>query len=165
MKFILFQKQEPIHIIKKSRHQCPNIKTQTSEEVQLIENYENGIVFFDDMLLSKQESKKDLLFTRGRQKFIDLYLISHSYFNLPKNTIRNSSKKFILFEQTLRDILLLFHARAGLDMSLEEWKCFCRKAWENEYDYLHIHRIITKIGEGRFTMRNCNKTTYMEATL
>ena len=48
-------------------------------------------------------------------------------------------------------------------MNLEEWKQLCRKAWENDYDYLQIERF-AKIGEGRYTIRNCNKTTYIECS-
>ena len=47
-------------------------------------------------------------------------------------------------------------------MNLQEWKSLCRKAWENDYDYLQIDRF-AKIGEDRYTKRNCNKTTYTEA--
>ena len=158
---ILFQKQEPIFIITKSLNQYPKIKAQTSDEIQPLEYYENSTVVFDDMLLSKQESNIDMFFTRGRHNNIDIYYISQSYFHLPKNTIRNNSNIIILFKQTLRDIILLFHDIAGLDMNLEEWKQLCRKAWENDYDYLQIDRF-AKIEEGRYTIRNCNKTTYTE---
>ena len=48
-------------------------------------------------------------------------------------------------------------------MSLDERKQLCRKAWENEYDYLQKDRF-AKFGEGRYTNRNCNKNTYIEAT-
>ena len=48
-------------------------------------------------------------------------------------------------------------------MNLEEWKKLCRKAWEKEYDYLKIDRF-AKIGESRYTFRNCNKITYIECT-
>ena len=151
MNFVLFQKQEPIFIITKSINQYPKIKAQTSDEIQPLEYYENSTVVFDDMLLSKQESNIDLFFTRGRHNNIDIYYISQSYFNLPKNTIRNNSNINILFKQTLRDIILLFHDIAGLDMNLEEWKQLCRKVWENDYDYLQIDRI-AKIGNGRYTI-------------
>ena len=86
------------------------------------------------MLLSKQESNIDLFFTRGRHNNIDIFYISRSFFQFPKNTIRNISRKIVLFKQTLRDTLL-FHDIAGLDMNLEEWKQLCRKAWENDYEY------------------------------
>ena len=68
------------------------------------------------MLLSKQESNIDLFFTRGHHNNIDIYYVSQSHFHLPKNTIRNSSNIIILFKQTLRDIILLFHDLAGLDI-------------------------------------------------
>ena len=160
---ILFQKQEPIFIIKKSLNQYPNIKAQTSDQIEPLEHYENSTVVFDDMLLSKQESNIDLFFTRGRHNNIDIYYISQSCFHLPKNTIRNNSNIIILFKRTLRDLILLFHDIAGLDMNLEEWKRLCRKAWENDYDYLQIDRF-AKIGEGRYTIRNCNKNNYIECT-
>ena len=60
MNHILFQKQEPIFIITKSLNQYPNIKAQTSDEIQPLDEYENSVVVFDDMLLSKQESNIDL---------------------------------------------------------------------------------------------------------
>ena len=84
------------------------------------------------MLLSKQESKITLFFTRGRHQNFDIYYISQSYFHLTKNTIRINSEIIILYKQTLRDIVLLFHDITGLDMNLAEWKKLCRKAWEND---------------------------------
>ena len=163
MNHILFQKQEPIFIITKSLNQYPQIKAQTSDEIQPLEHYKNSTAVFDDMLLSKQESNIDLFFTRGRHIIIDIYFISQSYFHLPKNTIRINSNKINLFKQTLRDIILLFHDIAGLDMNLEERKQLCRKALENDYDYLRIDRF-AKIRECRYTIRNCNKNTYIECT-
>ena len=163
MNHILFQKQEPIFINTNSISQQPNIKAQTSDEIEPLEFYENDIVVFDDMLLSKQESLIDLFFTRGRHNNIDSYYISQSYFHLPKNTIRNNSNINILFKQTLRDNILLFHDIAGLDMNLEEWKQLFRKSSENDYDYLQIDRF-AKIGNGRYTIRNCNEKNYTECT-
>ena len=163
MNHILHQKHEPIFIITKSLNQYPNIKAQTSDEIQPLNEYENSVVSFDDMLLSKQESNIDLFLTPGRHKNIDIYYISQSYFHLPKNTIRNNSNIIILFKQTLRDIILLFHDIAGKDMDLREWKHLCRKAWENDYDFLQIDRF-AKIGNGRYTIRNCIKSTYTECT-
>ena len=115
------------------------------------------------MLLSKQECNIDLFFTRGRHNNIDIYYIAQSYFRLPKNTIRNNSNIIFLFKQTLRDIILLFHDIAGLDMNSDEWKQLCHKAWENDFDYLQIDRF-AKIGSGRYTIRNCNENNYIECT-
>ena len=127
MNHILLRKQDPIFIITKSINQYPNIKAQTSDEIQPLNEYENSTVVLDGMLLSKQENNIDLLFARVRHNNIDNYYISQNYFHLPKNTTRNISIILILFEQTPREIILLFHAIAGSDMDLEEWKQLCRK--------------------------------------
>ena len=113
------------------------------------------------MLLWKQESNINLFFTGMRHNTIDIYYVSQSSFHLPKGNIIINSHINILFKQTRRGFILLFHDITGLDMNVEEWKGFCRKAWENEYDYLQIDRF-AKIGEGRNTFRNCNEPTYVE---
>ena len=134
MNYFLLRKQEPIFIITKSLNQYPNINAQTSNEIQPLENYENSVVVFDDMLLSKQESNIDLFFTRGRHNNIDIFYSPQSYFHIPKKTIRIISKIIILFKQTPRDIILLFYDIEGLDMNLEERKQLCPKTWENDYE-------------------------------
>ena len=97
-----------------------------------MENYENSTVVFDDMLLSKHKSKYDLFFTRGRHSNFDVYYIPQRFFHIPKMIIRNiSSIILILFKQTLRYIIVLFHDIAGLDMDSEEWKSLCGKAWNS----------------------------------
>ena len=161
--YILHQKQEPIFLITKSLNQNPKIRAQISDQIEPLENYETSTVVFGDMLLSKQESNFDMFFTRGCHKHIGIYYISHSYFHFPKNTIRNNSNEIILLRQTLRDITLLFHDIAGSDMTSEEWKELCRKASETEYVYLLIDRF-AKIGNSRYTIKNCIKNTYIEGT-
>ena len=84
MNHILLQKQEPIFIITKSLNQYPNIKAQTSDEIQPLNEYENNTLAFDDMLPSKQESNIDLFFTRGRHSNFDNYYFSQSYFYRPQ---------------------------------------------------------------------------------
>ena len=46
-------------------------------------------------------------------------------------------------------------------MNLQKWKQLCRKAWENDYDYLQKNRF-AKIGEGRYTFRKRNRNFYEE---
>ena len=48
-------------------------------------------------------------------------------------------------------------------MNLQELNQPRREAWENDYDYLQIDRF-AKIGEDRYTIRNCNEITYTECT-
>ena len=51
MNHFLLRKQEPFFIITKSINQYPNIKAQTSDEIQPLEIYENSVAVFDEMLL------------------------------------------------------------------------------------------------------------------
>ena len=48
-------------------------------------------------------------------------------------------------------------------MNLQEWNELYRKTGGNEYDFLRKHRS-AKVGEGEITIRNCNKTIYIECT-
>ena len=111
--------------------------------------------------MSKQESDINMFFARGRHDKIDIYYESQSYFHLSESTIRNNCNIILLYKQTLGDIIPLFDDIAGLDMNLEEWKQLCHIAWENEYDYLQTKRL-AKIGGGKYTIRNCIKTIFVE---
>ena len=64
MNYILLHKQEPIFVFTNSLKPYPNIKAQTSDDIQTLEIYENSTVVFDDMLLLKHETNIDLFFTR-----------------------------------------------------------------------------------------------------
>ena len=59
---------------------------------------------------------------------------------MTKRTIKNISKKIILFNQTLKDIEHIYRDVAGLDVSFDEFKELCRKSWEGDYNYLYIDR-------------------------
>ena len=48
-------------------------------------------------------------------------------------------------------------------MNLEEWQQLCRKAGENDYEYSQLGRF-AKIGKSRYTIRNCNKTAFIDST-
>ena len=73
------------------------------DENKPLNEYENGIIVFIDILGSSNSRFIDQFFIRGRQNILDIYCLSQSYFDLPKRTIRNNSKKIILFNQTLKD--------------------------------------------------------------
>ena len=92
MNCTLLQKQDPLFISTKSINHYPNIKAQTSDEIQPSEKHENNNVVSDDMLLSKQENNIDI---ESKHNNIDIYYNSQSCFYLPKNTIHyNSNKTF-----------------------------------------------------------------------
>ena len=95
-------------------------------------------IVFDDMLGSKEAKDIDAFFTRGRHQNLDIYYISQSWYELPKNTIRNNCSRIMLFPQTLKDITMIYNDISGLHMKFSEWRDFCRDAWKKRYSYIQI---------------------------
>ena len=97
-----------IYIITKSPpEQYTNSKIkikEISDEIKPLNEYEIGIIVFDDILGSSNRRFIDQFLIRGRHKNLEIYYLSQSYFDLPKRTIRNNSNKIFLFNQTLKDI-------------------------------------------------------------
>ena len=77
---------------------------EISDEIKPLNEYENGIIVFDDILGSSNSRFIDQFLIRGRHNNLHIYYLSQSYFDSPKRTIRNNSNKIILFNQTLKDI-------------------------------------------------------------
>ena len=139
-----------IHIITRSPEQYNKIEIDVSVDEDLedksIQDFQNCCVVFDDMLDSNQKLI-DPFFTRGRHNDLDVYYLSHSYFDLPKRTIKNNSNIIILFQQTLKDVEHIYRDIAGFDMSYDEFKELCREAWRERYNYLLINRLEDKNGK------------------
>ena len=99
-----------IYIVTKSPpEQYLNSKIKIKEvcdEIRPLNEYGNGILVFDDILDSSNSRPIDQFFIRRRHNKLDIYYLSQFFFDLPKRTRRNNSKKFILFNQTLEDIEL-----------------------------------------------------------
>ena len=82
---------------------------------------------------------------------------------MSKGTIRNNSNKFIPLNQKLKDIGNIYRDFAGYDMSYDEFKQLCRKAWEDDYIYRCVDRS-KKRHHGRYCTYKKNKKTYLECT-
>ena len=106
-----------IYIITKSPpEQYSNSKIkikEISDEIKPLNEYENGVIVFNDVLGSSNSRFIDQFFIRGRHNNLDIYYLSQSYFDLPKRTIRNNSNKIILFNQTLKDIEHIYRDVSG----------------------------------------------------
>ena len=129
---------------------------EISGEIKPLNEYENRIIVFDDILGSSNSRFIDQFFIRGRHCNLDIYNLSQSYFDLPKRTIRNNSNKIILFNQTLKDIEHIYRDVAGYNMNYDEYKGVCRKSWEEDYNYRCIDRS-KKRDQGRYCICNEKK--------
>ena len=133
------------------------------DEIKPLNEYENGIIVFDNFLSLSNSRFKDQFFIRGRHKNLDIYYLSQSYIDLPKRTMRNISNKIILSNQTLKDIEHIFRDVASYDMNYDEFKELCIKSWQEDYNYLCIDRS-EKRDQGRYCICNESKNTYIECT-
>ena len=66
---------------------------EIGDEIKPLNEFENGIIVFDDTLDSSNSRFIDQFFIRGRHNNLDIYYLSQSYFDLPEGTIRNKCKK------------------------------------------------------------------------
>ena len=62
------------------------IKIKEIEEMKPLNEYENAIIVFNDILGSSNSRETDQFFVRGRHNILDIYL-SQFYFDLPKRTL------------------------------------------------------------------------------
>ena len=81
---------DDVYIFCKTDNQYPSKYHNQSKELLPLEDYGNKTIVFDDMLGSKEAKDIDALFTRGRHQNLDNNYISQSWYELPKNTIRDN---------------------------------------------------------------------------
>ena len=93
---------------------------------------EKNLLILDDCFLGPQ-SQAEAYYTRGRQNNCDTLYISQNYFRLPRQTIRENSNLIILFPQDSKNLTHIHADHCGDDMSLEEFKRFCRAVWEGRH--------------------------------
>jgi len=105
--------------------------TMIPDPSELNEN-EKNLLILDDCFLGPQ-SKAEAYYTRGRHNNCDTFYISQNYFRLPRQTIRENANFIILFPQDTKNLMHIHADHCGDDMSLCEFKKFCRQAWESRH--------------------------------
>ena len=90
---------------------------------------DKNLLILDDCFLGPQ-NKAEAYYTRGRQNNCDTFYISQSYFQLPRHVVRENSNFIILFSQDAKNLQHIYADHCEGDMSLEEFKGFCRTVWE-----------------------------------
>ena len=97
-----------------------------------------NLLILDDCFLGPQ-SKAEAYYTRGRQNNCDTFYISQSYFRLPRHTVRENANLIILFPQDAKNLQHIYADHCEGDMSLEQFKRFCRTVWdEDEHGFIAL---------------------------
>ena len=91
---------------------------------------------------------------KGRHNNCDTFYISQNYFRLPPQTIRENTNFIILFPQDTKNLMHIQADHCDDDMSLQEFKDYCRKLWsETNHNFVTIDLTSSKLN-GKYT----NKT-------
>lgn len=92
----LKNKDEPLYNL--LENQCPEIEFYENGEIPDISDFNNSkmsLIVFDDLVLSKDQSKIQEYFIRARKKNISCIYLSQSYYRIPK-LIRINARYIII---------------------------------------------------------------------
>lgn len=96
-----------------------------------------NLMVFDDILLECQR-KCEKYYMRGRHSNVDCFYLSQNYFKLPRQTIRENANFFCLFPQDAKNVSHIYNDHVTPDMTKEDFKMLCKKAWEQPHGFVTI---------------------------
>ena len=97
-----------------------------------------NLIIFDDVMCDKKQTTEENYYTRGRSANCDCIYLSQNYTHLPLHTARSNSNFMIFFKSSPMVVAQLYRNFASVDMSIDEWKQFCKDAWSKKYGFVVI---------------------------
>ena len=74
------------------------------------------------------------MFKRGRHNNLSIFIISQDFYELPKRTIRANGNIYLIIKpNNFRDVQNLYHNKAFLDTTLNEFKLLTSTCWNKIY--------------------------------
>ena len=117
----------------------------------------HNVIVLDD--LNKQQlndEKVQMLFKRGRHNNLSLFVVTHGFFELPEDTIReNSSIIHHFIANNFANVECLHRQLSSTDMLVKEFKYFCNEVWEEDFNFITID-LSKKKNDGKY---RCNLDT------
>ena len=94
----------------------------------------HNIIILDDLSKDQLNDKKvQMLFKRGRHNNISVYDISHGFYELPKDTIRENSNIIHLFiTNNYCNVESIHRQLCSTDLKIHQFKKFCHDVWLKE---------------------------------
>ena len=78
-----------------------------------------------------------------------MFYISQNYFRLPRQTIPENANFIVLFSQDAKNMMHIHADHCGDDMTLDEFKKFCRKVREVRHNFVTIDLTSEKL-QGKY---------------
>jgi len=95
------------------------------------------MMVFDDLQLERQ-NKCEAYYTRGRHSNVECFYLAQNYFKLPRQTIRENANFICLFPQDLKNINYIYNDHVSIDMTKDEFRNLCKKAWNETHGFVVI---------------------------
>ena len=136
------------------------------DELKDPQEYESDIhtvISLDDLNKQQlQDPRVQMLFKRGRHNNPSIFVISHGFYELPKDTIReNSSIIHHFITNNFANVERIHRQLSSTDMLIKEFKQFCHEVWNDDYNFITID-LTKKKNDGKYR-RNLN-TIYLPST-
>jgi len=97
-----------------------------------------NLMVFDDIMTDKKQSTAENYYTRGRSANCDCIYLSQNYTKLPLHTIRSNSNFMIFFKSSPIVVEQLHRNFASVDMEIQQFRGFCKKAWNKKHGFIVI---------------------------
>src|SRR5436190_18424888 len=91
-------------------------------------------------------------FAMGRHYHIDSVYIGQTYSKIPKQLLRDNVNLLIIFKQDDTNLKHIYNDHVGCDMTFNQFKEVCAKAWEVKYGFLVIDKDSDK-QNGRYRLK------------
>ena len=105
---------------------------------------DKNLLILDDCYLGRQ-NKIEAYYSRGRHNNCDTFYISQNYFRLPRQTIRENANLIILFPQDSKNLNHIHADHCNDDMTIAEFKTFCRTVWATKHEFVTIDLTSTSL--------------------
>ena len=111
------------------------------DELKNPQDYDSNIhnvIILDDLNKHQlNEERVQMLFKRGRHNNLSIFVATHGFYELPKDTIReNSSIIHNFITNNFANVECLHCQLSSTDMLIKEFKYFCNKVWEKDFNFI-----------------------------
>lgn len=108
----------------------------------------HSVFIFDDISCEKHDGIRTY-FAMGRHSDIDSIYIGQTYSKIPKQLIRDNANILVVFKQDELNLKHLYIDHVNVDMTFENFKNLCAKAWNNRFGFVVIAKE-NDIDNGRY---------------
>ena len=113
------------------------------DELKNAQEYEpdkHNVIILDDLNKEQLNDKRvQMLFKRGRHNNLSVFVITHGFYELPKDTIReNSSIIHHFITNNFANVECIHRQLSSTDMKIKEFKKFCNDIWVKDFNFITI---------------------------